>query len=150
MWKHLRERKEAFFPLKTQFRILEQGLVQKRKLKHKSEIQNYIYKLLLHLKMNDCTRGLLEWHNPRDSGVVFGAVLVVLLSLRYVSALSVLGHLALGLITATMAFRIYKSVLAAVNKSGEGHPFRVSNQNSFGYILYLCRGINNSNLNLMT
>jgi len=36
----------------------------------------------------------------------------------------VCGNLALALLTATMAFRIYKSVLAAVNKGGEGHPFR--------------------------
>jgi hypothetical protein len=36
------------------------------------------------------------------------------------------GNLALALLTATMAFRIYKSVLSAVNKGGEGHPFRVS------------------------
>ena len=41
------------------------------------------------------------------------------------SFLSVCGNLALALLTATMAFRIYKSVLAAVNKGGEGHPFRV-------------------------
>ena len=44
---------------------------------------------------------------------------------QYVSFLSVCGNLALALLTATMAFRIYKSVLAAVNKGGEGHPFRV-------------------------
>ena len=44
---------------------------------------------------------------------------------QYVSFLSVCGNLALALLTATMAFRIYKSVLKAVNKSGDGHPFRV-------------------------
>ena len=47
---------------------------------------------------------------------------------QYVSFLSVCGNLALALLTATMAFRIYKSVLAAVNKGGEGHPFRVGMQ----------------------
>ena len=40
--------------------------------------------------------------------------------------LSVLGNLSLALVTATMSFRIYKSVLAAVNKTNEGHPFKVS------------------------
>ena len=44
---------------------------------------------------------------------------------RYISLISVCGNLALALVTATMSFRIYKSVLAAVNKSSEGHPFKV-------------------------
>merc|ERR1712233_118006 len=35
-----------------------------------------------------------------------------------------IGNLSLALVTATMSFRIYKSVLAAVNKSNEGHPFK--------------------------
>ncbi len=48
--------------------------------------------------------------------------------MQYVSFLSVVGNLALALLTATMAFRIYKSVLAAINKGGEGHPFRVGKQ----------------------
>ena len=39
---------------------------------------------------------------------------------------SVVGNLSLALITATLSFRIYKSVLAAVNKTNEGHPFKVS------------------------
>ena len=38
---------------------------------------------------------------------------------------SVIGNLSLALVTATMSFRIYKSVLAAVNKNQEGHPFKV-------------------------
>ena len=36
-----------------------------------------------------------------------------------------IGNLSLALVTATMSFRIYKSVLAAVNKNQEGHPFKV-------------------------
>jgi len=51
-------------------------------------------------------------------------VLVCLLAVRYISLISVIGNLALALVTATLSFRIYKSVLAAVNKSQEGHPFR--------------------------
>ena len=39
---------------------------------------------------------------------------------------SVVGNLSLALITATLSFRIYKSVLGAVNKTNEGHPFKVS------------------------
>jgi len=37
---------------------------------------------------------------------------------------SVVGNLSLALVTATLSFRIYKSVLAAVNKTNEGHPFK--------------------------
>ena len=68
---------------------------------------------------------LIYWKNPRDTGIIFGSVLVVLLAVKYVSVISVLANLSLALITATMAFRIYKSVLAAVNKSQDGHPFKV-------------------------
>merc|ERR1712233_192326 len=65
---------------------------------------------------------LLYWENPRDSGIICGSVLVCLLAVRYISLISVIGNLSLA--TATMSFRIYKSVLAAVNKSNEGHPFK--------------------------
>merc|ERR1712156_988641 len=67
---------------------------------------------------------LLYWDNPRDSGIVCGSLLVCLLAVRYISLISVIGNLSLALVTATMSFRIYKSVLAAVNKTQEGHPFK--------------------------
>merc|ERR1712029_930143 len=73
---------------------------------------------------SDMFRSLIYWENPRDSGVAFGPVLVCLLAVRYISLISVVGNLALALVTATVSFRIYKSVLAAVNKSQEGHPFK--------------------------
>merc|ERR1712241_1532262 len=72
----------------------------------------------------DGVTSLLYWDNPRDTGIAFGSVLVCLLAVRYISLISVCGNLALALVTATMSFRIYKSVLAAVNKSSEGHPFK--------------------------
>ena len=71
---------------------------------------------------------LILWLNPLESGIAFGSVLVLLLAVRYVSLLSAVGNLTLALLTATMAFRIYRSVLAAVNKTDDGHPFRVSPQ----------------------
>jgi len=73
---------------------------------------------------NPRVRSLVYWENPRDSGIVCGSVLVCLLAVRYISLISVLGNLSLALVTATMSFRIYKSVLAAVNKTQEGHPFK--------------------------
>eukprot|EP00088_Acartia_fossae_P027173 TRINITY_DN2792_c0_g1_i2.p1 TRINITY_DN2792_c0_g1~~TRINITY_DN2792_c0_g1_i2.p1 ORF type:complete len:204 (+),score=73.48 TRINITY_DN2792_c0_g1_i2:28-612(+) len=73
---------------------------------------------------SDKVNSLIYWENPRDSGIAFGPVLVALLALRYISLISVVANLSLAFITATMSFRIYKSILAAVNKSSEGHPFR--------------------------
>eukprot|EP00088_Acartia_fossae_P027172 TRINITY_DN2792_c0_g1_i1.p1 TRINITY_DN2792_c0_g1~~TRINITY_DN2792_c0_g1_i1.p1 ORF type:complete len:196 (+),score=77.46 TRINITY_DN2792_c0_g1_i1:126-713(+) len=73
---------------------------------------------------SDKVNSLVYWENPRDSGIAFGPVLVALLALRYISLISVVANLSLAFITATMSFRIYKSILAAVNKSSEGHPFR--------------------------
>merc|ERR1711953_1253184 len=73
---------------------------------------------------NPRVRSLLYWDNPRDSGIICGSVLVCLLAVRYISLISVIGNLSLALVTATMSFRIYKSVLAAVNKTQEGHPFK--------------------------
>merc|ERR1711953_1629307 len=67
---------------------------------------------------------LLYWDNPRDSGIICGSVLVCLLAVRYISLISVIGNLSLALVTATMSFRIYKSVLTAVNKTQDGHPFK--------------------------
>merc|ERR1712018_428896 len=76
------------------------------------------------LLSNPRVRSLLYWDNPRDSGIVCGSLLVCLLAVRYISLISVIGNLSLALVTATMSFRIYKSVLAAVNKTNEGHPFK--------------------------
>ncbi len=48
----------------------------------------------------------------------------MLLSLAMFSVLSVVAYLALAALTVTVSFRIYKNVLGAVQKSGEGHPFK--------------------------
>merc|ERR1712032_1755708 len=66
------------------------------------------------LLSNPRVRSLGYWDNPRDSGIVCGALLVCLLAVRYISLISVIGNLSLALVTATMSFRIYKSVLAAL------------------------------------
>jgi len=68
---------------------------------------------------------LVYWRNPLETGVVFGSVLVLLVSVKYVSLISVVGNLLLALVTSTVAFRIYKSVLTAINKSQDkSHPFQ--------------------------
>ena len=69
---------------------------------------------------------LLLWKNPLESGVVFGTILVLLVAVKYISLISVVANLGLALVTSTVAFRIYKSVLSAVKKTDDsGHPFKV-------------------------
>jgi len=68
---------------------------------------------------------LLLWKNPLESGVVFGTILVLLVAVKYISLISVVANLGLALVTSTVAFRIYKSVLSAVKKTDDsGHPFK--------------------------
>merc|ERR1711944_102706 len=67
---------------------------------------------------------LVYWNNPLESGVVFGSVLVLMVAVKYMSLISVIANLGLALVTSTVAFRIYKSVLSAVKKTEDaGHPF---------------------------
>lgn len=67
---------------------------------------------------------LLYWRDVKKSGIVFGSLMVLLLSLALFSVLSVVAYLSLAALTVTLSFRIYKNVLGAVQKSGEGHPFK--------------------------
>jgi len=67
---------------------------------------------------------LIYWRDPKKSGPVFGGVLVVLLALTYFSLISVVAYLSLLALTATISFRIYKNVVQAVQKTGDGHPFK--------------------------
>ncbi|XP_052416619.1 reticulon-3 isoform X1 [Carassius gibelio] len=76
--------------------------------------------ILTHLTVND----LVHWRDPKKSGVVFGVSLLLLLSLAAFSMISVVSYLLLALLCVTISFRIYKSVIQAVQKSNEGHPFK--------------------------
>merc|ERR1711992_440526 len=68
---------------------------------------------------------LVYWRNPLESGVVFGSVLTFLVAIQYVSLISVVGNLFLALVTSTVTFRLYKSVLTALNKTQDkSHPFQ--------------------------
>ncbi|XP_016305623.1 reticulon-4-like [Sinocyclocheilus anshuiensis] len=75
--------------------------------------------ILTHLTVND----LVHWRDPKKSGVVFGVSLLLLLSLAAFSVISVVSYLLLALLCVTISFRIYKSVIQAVQKSNDGHPF---------------------------
>ncbi|XP_074854772.1 reticulon-1 isoform X1 [Carettochelys insculpta] len=67
---------------------------------------------------------LLYWHDIKQTGIVFGSILLLLFSLTQFSVVSVIAYLALAALSATISFRIYKSVLQAVQKTDEGHPFK--------------------------
>ncbi|XP_033639718.1 reticulon-1-A-like isoform X1 [Asterias rubens] len=67
---------------------------------------------------------LVYWRDPKKSGVVFGSVFLVLLALSLCSFISVVAYLLLAVMTVTISFRIYKTVMQAVQKTGEGNPFK--------------------------
>uniref|UniRef100_A0A674G917 Reticulon n=1 Tax=Taeniopygia guttata TaxID=59729 RepID=A0A674G917_TAEGU len=67
---------------------------------------------------------LLFWRDVRKSAVAFGASLVLLLSLATLSAVTVVAHVALALLSVTISLRVYKAVVQALQKSEEGHPFK--------------------------
>lgn len=67
---------------------------------------------------------LVYWRDVKTTGVVFGASLLLLLSLMACSIVSVISYIGLALLSVTISFRIYKGILQAVQKSDEGHPFK--------------------------
>jgi len=67
---------------------------------------------------------LVYWKDPKKSGVAFGIGLVILLSLACCSVISVVAYTCLFSLAGTLAFRIYKNILQAVQKTNEGHPFK--------------------------
>uniref|UniRef100_A0A8C7UXG7 Reticulon n=1 Tax=Oncorhynchus mykiss TaxID=8022 RepID=A0A8C7UXG7_ONCMY len=67
---------------------------------------------------------LVYWRDPKKSAVAFGMSLLVLLSLATFSVISVVSYMLLALLCVTITFRVYKSVIQAVQKSEEGHPFK--------------------------
>ncbi|XP_036405583.1 reticulon-1-like isoform X1 [Megalops cyprinoides] len=67
---------------------------------------------------------LLYWRDVKQTGAVLGSLLLLLFSLTQFSVVSVVAYLALAALSATISFRVYKSVLQAVQKTDEGHPFK--------------------------
>ncbi|XP_043992895.1 reticulon-4a isoform X3 [Gambusia affinis] len=67
---------------------------------------------------------LVYWRDVKTTGVVFGAALLLLLSLSVCSIVSVCSYIGLALLSVTICFRIYRGILQAIQKSDEGHPFK--------------------------
>ncbi|KAK9885694.1 hypothetical protein WA026_012459 [Henosepilachna vigintioctopunctata] len=75
-------------------------------------------------KLNPKVESLIYWRDPKKSGPVFAGVLLILLALTYFSLISVIAYLSLLGLTGTISFRVYKNVVQALQKTGEGHPFK--------------------------
>ncbi|XP_046962842.1 reticulon-1 isoform X1 [Vanessa cardui] len=67
---------------------------------------------------------LIYWRSAGRSGAALGAGLALLVALACCSVVSVLAYSSLLALSAAVAFRIYKNVLQAVQKTNEGHPFK--------------------------
>ncbi|KAM5316821.1 reticulon-3 isoform 3-T3 [Glossophaga mutica] len=80
--------------------------------------------VLAGLLTDSTVHDLIFWRDVKKTGFVFGTTLVVLLSLAAFSVISVVSYLILALLFVTISFRVYKSVIQAVQKSEEGHPFK--------------------------
>jgi hypothetical protein len=74
----------------------------------------------LHPKVSE----LVYWRDPKKSGVVFGSIFVILLALAFLSLISVVAYTSLAVLAGTFAFRVYKNILQAVQKTQDGHPFK--------------------------
>ncbi|XP_055987674.1 reticulon-3 isoform X2 [Sorex fumeus] len=88
----------------------------------KTELVNehILARLLTDFSVHD----LIFWRDVKKTGFVFGTTLIMLLSLAAFSVISVVSYLILALLSVTISFRVYKSVIQAVQKSEEGHPFK--------------------------
>ncbi|KOC61386.1 Reticulon-4 [Habropoda laboriosa] len=64
------------------------------------------------------------WRDPKKTGPVFGCILGVLLSLVYFSLISVFAYLSLLVLAGTIVIRIHNTVLQAIQKTSDGHPFK--------------------------
>jgi len=67
---------------------------------------------------------LIYWRDVKKSGAVFGTGLVVLLAISFFSVISVVAYLSLLILVGTVSFRVYKTVLQAIQKTSDGHPFK--------------------------
>lgn len=67
---------------------------------------------------------LIYWRDLKKSGAIFGSGLVVLLAISFFSVISVAAYLSLLVLLGTVSFRVYKTVLQAVQKTSDGHPFK--------------------------
>ncbi|XP_014279085.1 reticulon-1 isoform X2 [Halyomorpha halys] len=75
-------------------------------------------------RLHPQVESLVYWRDPKKSGAVFGVLMVTLLSLTCFSLISVVAYLSLLTLAGTISFRTYKSIMQAVQKTSDGHPFK--------------------------
>ncbi|XP_017490087.1 PREDICTED: reticulon-1-A isoform X5 [Rhagoletis zephyria] len=75
-------------------------------------------------RLHPRVESLIYWRDVKKSGIFFGAGLVTLLAISCFSVISVFAYLSLLTLAGTVSFRIYKSVMQAIQKTPEGHPFK--------------------------
>nr|BAN20244.1 reticulon/nogo [Riptortus pedestris] len=75
-------------------------------------------------RLHPQVESLVYWRDPKKSGIVFGILMVTLLSLTTFSLISVVAYLGLLTLAGTISFRIYKNIMQAVQKTSDGHPFK--------------------------
>ncbi|XP_074862189.1 reticulon-3 isoform X1 [Carettochelys insculpta] len=85
-----------------------------------SPVEHALGRLLTGFSVHD----LIFWRDVKKTGFVFATSLIMLLSLAAFSVISVVSYLILALLSVTISFRVYKSVIQAIQKSEEGHPFK--------------------------
>ncbi|CAH2075852.1 unnamed protein product, partial [Iphiclides podalirius] len=95
---------------------------------HKYGPHSTVLKLYRFLQLRDApTRtmeSLIYWRCAARSGAALGGGLALLVALASCSVVSVLAYAALLALAAAVAFRIYRNVLQAVQKTNDGHPFK--------------------------
>lgn len=67
---------------------------------------------------------LIYWRDVKKSGVVFGIGMAILLAMSMFSLISVFSYLSLLALGGTISFKVYKSIMSAVQKTSDGHPFK--------------------------
>lgn len=88
---------------------------------HDDDVSIEIKKIFL---LSFTVESLIYWRDVKKSGVVFGIGLAVLLAMSLFSLISVFSYLSLLTLAGTISFRIYKTIMSAVQKTSEGHPFK--------------------------
>jgi reticulon-1 len=83
-----------------------------------------VSKLLINFFSFFTVESLIYWRDVKKSGVVFGIGLAILLAMSMFSLISVFAYMSILTLAGTISFRIYKTVMSAVQKTSEGHPFK--------------------------
>ncbi len=71
-------------------------------------------------------RELVYWRDVKKSALVFVSGFFLLLSFVLFSLVSIVSYVSLIALSISISFIVYKKVLQAVQKTSDGHPFRLA------------------------